>query len=83
MKIENMNEGVIFQNDKDHDKQPDMTGHLNVFGKQVRIACWTKVSKKTDKNFLSCKISDTDYNKGDVTPQEVYQNKIEDSSMPF
>jgi len=82
MKIDKMNEGVIFLNEKQNENQPDYTGNLNVLGRQVRIACWKKVSK-SGKNMMSCKITDEDSNKGDVTAYEVQDSRNSEINQPF
>ena len=42
------NRGALFNNrhKEDGDKRPDLTGELNVEGKDFRIAAWKNTSKK-------------------------------------
>jgi len=61
---DNTNRGAIFKNDyKESDKQPDMTGPLNVEGVEYTIAAWSNTSDAKGK-YLSISISKKDENKG-------------------
>ena len=59
MEYDNTNTGVLFRNEtaNEENKQPYMTGKLNVEGKDMQIAGWRRESK-TGKKFLSLKIQE-------------------------
>lgn len=43
MEYDDTNKGVLFfEKDKKSDKHPDLTGNLNVEGKEYRVAAWNK-----------------------------------------
>ena len=65
MEYDNTNRGVLFRNESanDENKQPYMTGKLNVEGKELQIAGWMKESK-AGRKFLSLKVQEP-------RPQEV------------
>jgi|TARA_R110000751_G_scaffold94114_2_gene183658 uncharacterized protein (DUF736 family) len=56
---DNTNRGVLFINDykRDNEKAPDMTGTINIDGKEKNIAAWKKVTKK-GKSMLSISVSE-------------------------
>tara|TARA_X000001388_G_scaffold25996_1_gene18238 strand:+ start:2922 stop:3125 length:204 start_codon:yes stop_codon:yes gene_type:complete len=55
---DNTNSGALFKNaNKEKETQPDMSGEVNVEGKEFRIAAWSNESKKGVK-YLSLKISE-------------------------
>jgi hypothetical protein len=50
---DNTNRGVLFTNDKrEKDSHPNMTGKINIEGKDYWLSAWTKTSKNGNK-FLS------------------------------
>ena len=57
MEYDNTNRGVLFRNESanDENKQPYMTGKLNVEGKDLQIAGWMQESK-SGKKFLSLRV---------------------------
>ena len=59
MEYDNTNTGVLFRNEtaNEENKQPYMTGKLNVEGKDMQIAGWMRESK-TGKKFLSLKVQE-------------------------
>ena len=59
MEYDNTNTGLLFinENASEQNKQPQMTGKLNVDGKDFQIAGWRKESK-SGKKFLSLKIQE-------------------------
>ena len=59
MEYDNTNTGVLFRNEtaNEENKQPYMTGKLNVEGKELQIAGWMKQSK-AGKKFLSLKVQE-------------------------
>ena len=59
MEYDNTNRGVLFRNESanDKNKQPYMTGKLNVEGKELQIAGWMQESK-SGKKFLSLKVQE-------------------------
>jgi|MGYP003114957734 uncharacterized protein (DUF736 family) len=48
---DNTNKGALFKNDKEHDRQPDFRGTVNVGGKDYQLAAWVKQSDKVGKYF--------------------------------
>ena len=64
-KYDNTNRGVLFRNESanEENKQPYMTGKLNVSGKDLQVAAWMQESKG-GKKFLSLKVQEPQ-------PQEV------------
>ena len=48
---DNTNKGALFKNDKEHDRQPDFRGTVNVGGKDYQLAAWVKQSDKEGKYF--------------------------------
>ena len=59
MEYDNTNTGVLFRNETANaeNKQPYMTGKLNVEGKELQIAGWMRESKG-GKKFLSLKVQE-------------------------
>ena len=59
MQNDNTNTGVLFRNEtaNEENKQPYMTGKINVEGKDMQIAGWMKESK-TGKKFLSLRVQE-------------------------
>ena len=47
MELKN-NQGILFQNDKEKDSQPDFKGELNVEGNVFQIALWKRKSKNNN-----------------------------------
>ena len=60
MEYDNNNTGVLFRNETatPENKQPYMTGKINVEGKELQLAGWMKESTKTGKKFLSLKVQE-------------------------
>ena len=54
MELKN-NQGILFQNKKEKDSQPDFKGELNVDGNVFQIALWKKKSKN-DNVYLSVQV---------------------------
>jgi len=48
---DNTHKGALFKNDKEHDRQPDFRGTVNVGGKDYQLAAWVKQSDKVGKYF--------------------------------
>ena len=59
MEYDNTNTGVLFRNEtsNEENKQPYMTGKLNVEGKEFQIAGWMKESQ-AGKKFLSLRVQE-------------------------
>ena len=57
MKTKN-NEGVLFPNEKEHDKQPDFTGNIAIEGKGKRISAWKNKAKESGKPYIKIIASD-------------------------
>lgn len=54
MELKN-NQGILFENKKDKDTQPDFKGELNIEGNVFQIALWKRKSKN-DNVYLSAMI---------------------------
>jgi|TARA_Y100000401_G_C8325351_1_gene227856 uncharacterized protein (DUF736 family) len=55
---DNTNSGALFKNNnKEKETQPDMSGVVNVGGKEFRVAAWNNESKKGAR-YLSLKLSE-------------------------
>ena len=50
-KYDNTNKGALFKNEKEHERQPDFRGTVNVDGKDYQLAAWVKTSDKVGKYF--------------------------------
>jgi len=73
------NRGVLFRNDrKENDTQPDMTGKVDVEGKEYRLAGWTKESK-AGKKFLSLAVTPSEEQPAAPAPAEQDPN----DAIPF
>ena len=72
MEYDNTNRGVLFRNETStpENKQPYMTGKINVEGKDLQIAAWMQESKG-GKKFLSLKVQE---------PKENQINPVNDDS---
>ena len=72
MEYDNTNRGVLFRNETStpENKQPYMTGKINVEGKDLQIAGWMQESK-SGKKFLSLKVQE---------PKESQINSVNDSN---
>lgn len=70
---DNSNSGALFINDrKKTDKHPDMTGTINVDGKDYWISGWSKVAKsgkRQGQKFLSVSITPMEGNTVDVNAE--------------
>ena len=90
---DNTNSGALFKNNKmTSDKSPNMTGPLNIEGKEYRLAGWTKVSKAGDE-YISLSVEPVEERKEEsnvsntgngasVTPQPESEPNIDDE-IPF
>jgi len=73
------NRGVLFRNDrKERDAQPDMTGKVDIEGKEYRLAGWTKEAK-TGKKFLSIAVTPSE--EQSAAPAQAAQDP--DDEIPF
>lgn len=52
---DNTNRGVLFQNQKAKDTQPDYKGSINIEGKEYWLSGWKKLSKSNEP-FLSLSV---------------------------
>jgi hypothetical protein len=66
--FDNNMRGVLFQNDKAKDTQPDYKGSCEIDGKQYWLSGWKKLSKD-NKPFLSLAIQEKEV----VTEQSGYE----------
>ena len=78
MEYDNTNTGVLFRNETStpENKQPYMTGKLNVEGKDLQLAGWMKESKN-GKKFLSLKVQEP------RTREVVEDNNTSITDIPF
>ena len=54
---DNTNKGVLFTNSfKEHSKQPDVKGDLDVDGVAYKIVGWTRTKKESTEKFFSLSI---------------------------
>ena len=78
MTYDNTNRWVLFKNDrKEKETQPDMTGNINVDGKEFWLSAWTKQSEKWTK-FLSISIKEKD-----ATESKASDDLDVTSDLPF
>lgn len=78
MELKN-NQGVLFENKKEKDSQPDFKGELNAEGKILRLAVWKNVSKN-DNKYLSVMVDSEDKHK---TKKEQSNETFVEDSIPF
>lgn len=52
-----LNTGVLFKNNKKSESHPDMKGKININGKELEIAGWSKKDKNGNV-YLSLKVSE-------------------------
>ncbi len=74
--------GVLFKNDrKEHDRQPDYTGKINVGGQERRLAGWLRDGQ--NGKYMALKVSD--YQRGeDHNPTPPVQQRGDlDDEIPF
>jgi len=74
---DNTNSGALFKNNtkEEGDNRPDMTGVVDVEGKEYRVSAWSNTSKNGMK-YLSLKVSE----KQDGQQMQSQKN---DEEMPF
>tara|TARA_R100000234_G_scaffold34662_1_gene20530 strand:- start:319 stop:555 length:237 start_codon:yes stop_codon:yes gene_type:complete len=74
---DNTNSGALFKNNtkEEGDNRPDMTGVVDVEGKEYRVSAWSNTSKNGMK-YLSLKVSEKQ------DGQQV-QSQKNDEEMPF
>ena len=53
----NASRGYLIQNEKKHDRQPDLRGKVTIEGKEWNLAVWAK-GQKDGKDFFSIEASD-------------------------
>lgn len=58
-KYDNEMRGALFPNEKQSAKSPDMTGRVQIEGKEYRLAGWQQTSRKGQK-YLSLSVTDPD-----------------------
>jgi hypothetical protein len=47
---DNTNQGALFKNEKQNDRQPDYRGSLNVDGEEYWVSGWIKTAGPTSRN---------------------------------
>lgn len=78
------NKGVLFfEQDKKSDKHPDLTGKLNVEGKEYRVAAWVKQGRNGE--FYTLAISEpreqsegTGYQQAKAKSDEIKAKQVDD-----
>lgn len=71
--FDNTNRGRLFKNDrKTEERQPDLTGDINISGVDYFLSAWKKTSK-TGKNYLSISIGNKKEVQPSQQPQQVQQ----------
>lgn len=75
---DNTNSGALFKNNtkEEGDNRPDMTGVVNVDGKEWRLSAWSNTSKSGMK-YLSIKVSEKQEG------QKQDQQQPQENDMPF
>ena len=82
--IAQMGKGVLFQNEKKHDRSPDWKGTLLLSedykaGQTLKIAGWTKQTPKG--SLISLSEDNWKPDNGGTYPKEV--NRVQDGDVPF
>tara|TARA_R100001082_G_C4218330_1_gene98064 strand:- start:15 stop:251 length:237 start_codon:yes stop_codon:yes gene_type:complete len=74
---DNTNSGALFKNNtkEEGDNRPDMTGVVDVEGKEYRVSAWSNTSKNGMK-YLSLKVSEKQEG-------QQMQSQKNDEEMPF
>ena len=74
---DNTNSGALFKNNtkEEGDNRPDMTGGVDVEGKEYRVSAWSNTSKNGMK-YLSLKVSEKQEG-------QQMQSQKNDEEMPF
>lgn len=67
MNIDKENTGMLFSNQKQNERQPEVVGYLNYNGQQIKLAAWKKTSDKGTVYF-SCSLEE---NKEENKPQDL------------
>ena len=84
---DNTNSGAIFRNKrKETDRHPDMTGTLNVEGREYWVSAWSKTSERVDGKFLSLSIKPKDEQQESkpTRSQQAYNKAaLDDDEIPF
>lgn len=81
MELKN-NQGILFQNDKEKDTQPDFKGELNVDGNVFQIALWKKKSKN-DNVYLSLQVEPKRERKKEPETVGEYLDEHKDNSSAY
>ena len=81
---DNTNRGSLFKNDKKtEDKHPDLSGSINIDGKDYWISGWSKVSKGNNKYIsLSARLKQEQTRQIDK-PTTKSKPDFEDSDLPW
>lgn len=76
---DNTNRGVLFiKKDRLNDRQPNMTGQINVNGIEYRLSAWTNHKKSDGEKYLSLSIKPKD------EAEQQSKDPLEDmDSLPF
>lgn len=82
MELKN-NQGILFQNKKEKDTQPDFKGEVNVDGEIYQIALWKRKSKN-DNVYLSVQVEPKKEREEPKTVGEVLDGKSDlDDQIPW
>ena len=73
--------GVLFQNEnRKHQKAPDMTGQIMIEGKVIKLAAWTRTSS-SGKTLISLKVDNWMPSKD--APRPYTREVKDDNDVPF
>jgi uncharacterized protein (DUF736 family) len=76
MAYDNTNKGALFQaKERKTEKHPNMTGKVNIDGKDFSLAAWSNISKKGEK-YLALKVSE-------FKPNGQQKKQEEEDDLPF
>ena len=79
MGYDNTNRGALFQNNrKERDTHPDMTGKLNVDGKEYYLSAWNKSGRAGGFISLSVKPVETTYQAGPTRATSTPYTPVDD-----
>jgi len=80
---DNNNRGALFKNNKrEHDKQPEYTGTVEVNHVEYYLSAWVKESSNTGQKFFSLSFTPKDQAKKSSSPAEQPPVDV-NSEIPF
>lgn len=79
---DNTNRGALFKNDrKESDSHPDLSGQINVDGKDYWLSGWTKRNDDNSFKVLSLSVKPKEAQKGRA--EKAREEAFDDSDIPF